>query len=841
MSSEDLQTSRDEGLGKTINVIDQTSSGDRRSHPPATEAAMEYWTAMNQIQFTISVYLSLRWVMFVYMRPPWFTSVLSTWVAIGYVYPVATLVDRPLCTGAGMQRLKRKRKTNALSKARKRPLMSKNKGKDKAHESDSEPEQGIRVTARSEKWRTGGMFVDEVIYFNSVLESYDIPALAHRVAYILDLTDTPELLQTGRKQLTVDGLIKKECQDSFLGPTGSKAQKSLAKVVILDDDPTCSLASDDFLDDCLCWEDKDQPHTLVVEPIMAAKASEATSVAAIASAFYCGIIETYCKSEYLDSEITCGGRAILRKSWQGKMNGKAYFIGCSNWTTGDSDKMSKTHRFTKIPPNIRESILVKLFKARNHYQNGVHVIGKLRKHECRAQLPILVPIDPDDLRAVIIPTAGVPHSHPSFPRTKIPALVKQKYRDCIAAVSAVGATTLRVDKSSTTQSRLDSKLVQELHPGMINNRKRRDMVKDHCENKFPDGTGLPAVYNEFDKDMSRNIQDRYIHGLAVVHGKPTGTVIGRVWNGIFDAIEKITGKKLNFKVFSTKSKLLGVIGDSEGAQAQGLADVIILRQMNPPSVAGFDTVHFNAILMVIWKMCIVHFNRGVFTLATYINDNDLAYLLGFPYLLSDDKIQQYYSFCADSTNSRLLREKQLECETAQVIKASMTSGVLENPNNSLQACFKNRAQRQERSREKQRELSSETLTRREAKKLWDETKVEKERAQMEIANLRKQIEALTQGGATRSPSASTPKTSKKSQPVADALSDSPMNSLELFPDFTSHSALVDRMSDFDYQGAPNSDIMSPIFKKIIKDHPMYPISGDGEVWATDPYEQTFLS
>jgi hypothetical protein len=79
-----------------------------------------------------------------------------------------------------------------------------------------------------------------------------------------------------------------------------------------------------------------------------------------------------------------------------------------------------------------------------------------------------------------------------------------------------------------------------------------------------------------------------------------------VWNGIFEAIETITGKALNFKAFSAKSKLLGAIGDSEGAQAQGLGDVIILRRMN--STTGWEV---DLILMLIWKTCIVHFNRSV--------------------------------------------------------------------------------------------------------------------------------------------------------------------------------------------------------------------------------------
>ncbi|KAJ7693005.1 hypothetical protein B0H17DRAFT_1132717 [Mycena rosella] len=70
------------------------------------------------------------------------------------------------------------------------------------------------------------------------------------------------------------------------------------------------------------------------------------------------------------------------------------------------------------------------------------------------------------------------------------------------------------------------------------------------------------------------------------------------------------------------------------------------------------------------------------------------------------------------------------------------------------------------------------------------------------------------------------------------LSDSLVNSLELFPGSNLRSPLAGPMSD---QAALNSDVMSPIFQNIIKDHPMYPINGDGEVWATDLYEQMILS
>jgi hypothetical protein len=39
---------------------------------------------------------------------------------------------------------------------------------------------------------------------------------------------------------------------------------------------------------------------------------------------------------------------------------------------------------------------------------------------------------------------------------------------------------------------------------------------------------------------------------------------------------------------------------------------------------------------------------GILALKAYITEHVLGYLLGFPYLVSDEEIQRYYSFCADS-------------------------------------------------------------------------------------------------------------------------------------------------------------------------------------------------
>ncbi|KAK7021573.1 hypothetical protein R3P38DRAFT_3541158 [Favolaschia claudopus] len=638
---------------------------------------------------------------------------------------------------------------------------------------------------------------------------------------------------------------------------------------------------------------------------MAAKSSEAKSVAAVASSFYRSVTSTRCKGTFLDSDEVCNGEAVLRRFREGKQKGKAYFVGCEKWSSASSN-MGTRHRFTAIPFEARETIVVKLFRnepldeedddtrvlvgkckeiihpshlprngqcSRNHYRDGVHAIAELEKRTCNAKLSLFIPIDPNDLRAVIIPLAGVPHCHPNFLRTKIP--IFPVLNNSTQADSIVEAAALEQD--------LEGRMVQELHPGMLNNRKRRDLVKNQRQSQFPHGTDIEGVLHEFYKDRGLNINERYIHAVntqaddghiivtinpslahlaldamwimvdttfAVVHGKTNEwklliwlnsvqkrTVIGRIWSnratrdafilvwkGIFEAIETITGKKLNFKVFSPSSNLLGAIGDLEGAQAQGLADVIILRQMNCNS----PPMHFDDILKLIWKTCLVHFNRGVFGLRDRVTDEVLQYLLSFPYLTTSEDIQDYYTFCAESTNPKvqgshaqdnqikptscplleaILLAKDLDAQTARIIEEMVASGVLENPNNSLQARFKLKAQRQARAQEKRRTSDAELITGKESRNLESKMKA----TQQESEDLRKQIALLTQASGSIPPS-----TPQRPLPVASSsrLLPSPSNSI------IDVDALSDSDDDFDYAAALKSDVMSPIFKKMARDYAM---------------------
>jgi hypothetical protein len=87
-----------------------------------------------------------------------------------------------------------------------------------------------------------------------------------------------------------------------------------------------------------------------------------------------------------NGQFECGGHAVMRKyrtvfnfyfisfspliQIQGKSSGKHYFIGCSNWSDGDG----LSHRFAKIPPQVRESILRSLFRGEEIMEEDTEVV-----------------------------------------------------------------------------------------------------------------------------------------------------------------------------------------------------------------------------------------------------------------------------------------------------------------------------------------------------------------------------------------------------------------------------------------------------------------------------------
>ncbi|KAJ7733189.1 hypothetical protein B0H14DRAFT_2639676 [Mycena olivaceomarginata] len=771
-------------------------------------------------------------------------------------------------------------------------------------------EPGIQITLgnpSAQNPNKTGIYVDRVVNLDSAPEVWEV------------LDESPGCLEFQHKVQTIDAMVKRQCQDSLSGPTGSKT-KSLAQVIILEDEDdwpmimdcrrsnlscggfyTCSLADEDYLDSFeRCGTDSQD---FVSAPVRTAKMAEAGSLVAIATEFYHSVCSKYCRGTSEDSDFPCGGHAIMRKY--------------SEVVQAPSDiKVSDTYCYRDPSMGSLTSLDAQI--ARTHFREGKHAPGTLIKQSCPAKLLILVPVEEGNMRAVIIPAAGRHHNHPLFPRRRVPFAAASQYDQCIDWTGTVGATTLRVDKSASTRWLLDGKIPQEIHPSLINTRKRRQSVFNKKVQKFPYGTGLKALTLEASWIMV-DTTFAVVHGitnewklLVWLNGLDRCTVIGRVWsnratreafvlvwNGIFEAIQTITGQSLNFKVFSKSSSLLGVLGDSEGAQAQALDDVIILRRLNLKAVDDVATVDVDTILMFVWKTCLVHFKCDVFALETYMDSLEFQYLLSFPYLETDADIQEYYTFCGESQNTKLKAwwthkvsypwllpslNRQLsrmspkfwhltpsdtnpiegshahdnqvnktnatlleaissawefDGENTRIIKASLESVIWENGNNSIHARFSSQAARHARSRQKKGEATEKSSKEKDLEiqhlnaRLNDLSRPVASSSQKQIESFtpsRSRLEQLVQ--ITKALLNHTKIIDLDNSPPRAA---SPMKALNLFPGSRRMTPIAEHRSDFDYAAALNSDVLDYTLNAIVEEHPKYPIDGDDEVLASDPY------
>ncbi|KAJ6548946.1 hypothetical protein B0H19DRAFT_1300084 [Mycena capillaripes] len=202
-----------------------------------------------------------------------------------------------------------KRKRNN-TKTKPRKLGNKGKGKARA-DIESDTSLGIRVTVG--RGKQSGIYVDEVVNIDSAPEYWDVHN--HRVAYVLDVMDTPECPQIGHRTATVDKMIKKQCQDSLDGPTGSRDPDKLAEVLILDDDIIIDCRRSNL--SCYYLEDfergEDDSEDLILAPIRAARSAEAGSLIAIATEFHRSVISKYCLGSASAEDFACGGHAVMRK------------------------------------------------------------------------------------------------------------------------------------------------------------------------------------------------------------------------------------------------------------------------------------------------------------------------------------------------------------------------------------------------------------------------------------------------------------------------------------------------------------------------------------------------
>ena len=80
-----------------------------------------------------------------------------------------------------------------------------------------------------------------------------------------------------------------------------------------------------------------------------------------------------------------------------------------------------------------------------HVRDEKLIKGKISHCKCTAHLTIYSPKVDGLLKAIILPSPGRPHKHPSFPQRKLTIEAQTKYTQAIHALGIVGATVGKVD------------------------------------------------------------------------------------------------------------------------------------------------------------------------------------------------------------------------------------------------------------------------------------------------------------------------------------------------------------------------------------------------------------
>ncbi|KIO25136.1 hypothetical protein M407DRAFT_8592 [Tulasnella calospora MUT 4182] len=354
--------------------------------------------------------------------------------------------------------------------------------------------------------------------------------------------------------LSINAYIKRHCQDAWDGPTGSFTGNNRTSVLAFGEGPVscrvsklkckgavrCSFGDPDLLKDHAHYESNyHDTKDLIIVPTQEMNA-RAGCLPSSTLEFYRLVMSLPCP--YEDEFGRCEGTPVMRKRSKGRSGNsstpqrdtKEYFIGCSHWTTharSEDQEGKMSHTYHHIRREAREDLLLQLFsgeldqsdsslheslesscgillhpahKFRDgkcvypHSEDGEVKEGILKAHTCAARLTIYVP--EDGLRAIIIPQAEQPHSHPAFPRSKVTYAAEEQYRELWCLVDSTDLSP--------------SKLPHVIHPGLNNKRKKRDLVYDERQRAFPNGLGIGAVMQLFEAERKLPLQDRYIFAAS---------------------------------------------------------------------------------------------------------------------------------------------------------------------------------------------------------------------------------------------------------------------------------------------------------------------------------------
>ncbi|TFK36025.1 hypothetical protein BDQ12DRAFT_668164 [Crucibulum laeve] len=355
------------------------------------------------------------------------------------------------------------------------------------------------------------------------------PILRIKTDYILDLCDVKYDIHDENMDelLTVDAIVKNKDQDSWTGTTGEADSKVSLEI----------FTEHNLLVLVVMIVSKLTPNLWMLSTLnwILSLWKQLCSLR-----FWFIIHSAPCSACDSDGAL-CDGNPIMKACKQTESQQKHYFIACNQWSPSFCDG----HCSHSIPDDVEESLLAQLFAGKTlegfsegpvycscvipkhiggrvkrcyypHYRDGK--IAKMIKHKCNAAKVGYIPMDTNLHMICIVPTVDKPHTHPILPAIKTTHDIRKLYIDCIWAAGVEGATVRLVDNAPSTQLIMGCTTPALLAPALQNSHVKQDLVNKQKSKQYPSGFGVAGIMDLMKKDLSKPIEDCYIHSIITMPG-----------------------------------------------------------------------------------------------------------------------------------------------------------------------------------------------------------------------------------------------------------------------------------------------------------------------------------
>ncbi|KIJ42487.1 hypothetical protein M422DRAFT_48156 [Sphaerobolus stellatus SS14] len=366
--------------------------------------------------------------------------------------------------------------------------------------------------------------------------------------YLLDLTGKEHLLLDAKgNKLTVDALVRAEDYESWCGSSGNRAGNTIidnifeggstnVRRVTLHCRGTkgCELLDRKLLQKTH-YEHKDADLEDLVQHNLKQRQEESSSASNAVARFYRMVMERKCLVE------GCNGHPVMKPRSKGpSLEGKDYFVGCSNWSSVNEF----AHLYQPIPRNVDENVLWSVFQSGwlpseatfgktctnfvharvpnqehchfSHIHDGQVLQPRIVSYDCPTMLIMYVPVNNGDIK---IPKAILifrnPHNHLAPTLEKLTPTQEKTLRKVIIAAGLVPLPAQKIVKAPTTKLVLEGQDFHDAVPAANKARKCCDKVCEFHNEHYIWGMGWEGVEALCKKEAKLLLQERYVNSVII--------------------------------------------------------------------------------------------------------------------------------------------------------------------------------------------------------------------------------------------------------------------------------------------------------------------------------------